>query len=339
MKILVTGAAGFIGYHLSLELARQGHEVLGMDNLNSYYDVDLKYGRLSQMGITQSDAVLHEPVYSREYFNYRFVRADLRDKEYIDSLFYNNRFDVVCHLAAQAGVRYSIDDPYTYINSNVMGFLNILEACRHYPVKHLVFASSSSIYGLNTKVPYSEDDKTDTPVSLYAATKKSDELMAHAYCHLYGIPATGLRFFTVYGPWGRPDMAPSLFMDAILQGNPIRVFNHGDMARDFTYIDDIIRGILLVIPSPLASNNPFRVYNIGNSQPVPLMDFIHTIEKVTGKKADCHYTEMQPGDVKETYADTSKLEKDFGYHPSTSLDEGIQKFYEWFSSYRTANQK
>lgn len=258
------------------------------------------------------------------------------DKAFIDSLFETERFDAVINLAAQAGVRYSIENPYAYVQSNVVGFLNILEACRHWPVKHLVYASSSSIYGLNEKVPYAETDMTDRPVSLYAATKKSNELMAHSYSKLYGIPVTGLRFFTVYGPWGRPDMSPSLFLGAILEGRPIRVFNNGNMFRDFTYIDDIVTGVCAVVSAPPAADNygvSAAVYNIGNSAPVPLMDFIGAIENAAGRKAVKEYTEMQPGDVYRTYADTSALERDFGYKPSTPLQEGIDRFCDWYKKY------
>jgi UDP-glucuronate 4-epimerase len=333
MKILVTGAAGFIGSYLADSLALQGHEVTGIDNLNTYYDIDLKYGRLKYFDIAQEDIEYGKPISSERYTNYHFIQLDITDKERIDSLFEEKGFDIVCHLAAQAGVRYSIENPFTYIQSNIVGFMNILEACRHNPVKHLVFASSSSVYGLNKKVPYSEDDKTDMPVSLYAATKKSGELLAHSYSKLYGIPATGLRFFTVYGPWGRPDMAPFLFMDSIVHRRAINVFNHGDMQRDFTYIDDIIRGTNLVIPSPSAAEVPFRIYNIGNAHPIQLMSFIHTIEEVVGAKADCNYADMQPGDVVMTYADVSKLEHDFGYHPTTSLSDGIRKLYVWYKEH------
>lgn len=332
MKILITGVAGFIGYYLSLYLSRQGDDVTGIDNISAYYDTHLKYGRLADAGIDKEKIAYGVSVYSSRFRNYRFIQLDITDKESINRLFAESRFEVVCNLAAQAGVRYSIQNPYTYIQSNVLGFMNILEACRHYPVQHFVFASSSSIYGLNTKVPYSEDDKTDSPVSLYAATKKSDELMAYSYSKLYGIPITGLRFFTVYGPWGRPDMAPFLFMDAIMNNRPISVFNHGDMQRDFTYIDDVIQGINLVIPLPPIDGVPFSIYNIGNSHPVKLMDFIHIIEQTTGKKADCRFIDMQPGDVVVTYADTTKLEKKFGYRPGTPLVEGINQLFEWYKN-------
>ena len=265
------------------------------------------------------------------YSNYRFVKGDITDRDLLAALFDAEHFDIVCNLAAQAGVRYSLVNPYAYAESNLMGFLNILEACRHHHIEHLVYASSSSVYGMNEKVPFCETDMTDTPVSLYAATKKSNELMAHAYSNLYHIPATGLRFFTVYGPWGRPDMAPYLFMKSITKGEPIRVFNHGKMRRDFTYIDDIIQAVVRIIGSkPYEAEVPFRVYNIGHSRPVELMDFIHCIERATGKEAVCRYEEMQPGDVTCTYADTTRLEEDFQYAPSTEIQDGIQRMYEWF---------
>lgn len=317
MKILVTGAAGFIGFHTVLRLAGRGEEVVGLDNLNAYYDVELKQARLKEsLGLP----------------GYRFLEMDITDKPAIDRLFAAERFDAVVHLAAQAGVRYSIEHPYTYIESNITGFLNILEACRHYPVRHLVYASSSSVYGMNDKIPYSETDKTDSPVSLYAATKKSNELMAHAYGELYGIRNTGLRFFTVYGPWGRPDMAPYLFLKAIVEGKPIRVFNNGDMYRDFTYVDDIVTGICAVVDGKTDGPNS-RVYNIGNGNPVPLMDFIGAIERAAGREAVKEFAPMQPGDVYRTYADTSSLERDFGYRPTTQLQDGIDRFYAWYMNY------
>lgn len=333
MKILVTGAAGFIGSHIVNALSAADHEVIGIDNLNSYYDVRLKYARLRNSGIEEKKIGANEFVQSEKYPSYRFQLLDITDRERLQSLFKNENFTHVIHLAAQAGVRYSLENPYAYIDSNIVGFINILEACRHYPVNHLVFASSSSVYGANAKIPYSESDRTDSPVSLYAATKKADELMAFTYSQLYGIPATGIRFFTVYGPWGRPDMSPSLFMSAILSGKPIKVFNHGNMERDFTYIDDIVEGTLKIIPSPPQQAIPHAIYNMGCSAPVKLTDFIETIEKVAGKPAIKELTEMQPGDVISTYADTSLLEKDFGYKPSTSIETGIHRFYEWFVRY------
>lgn len=333
MKILVTGAAGFIGSYTVKALATQGHEVVGVDVINSYYDVRLKYDRLIHTGIAEDEIKEGIMVKSSVYSTYRFVKLDLTNKKGLSQLFETEHFDVVVNLAAQAGVRYSIENPSAYIESNIVGFLNLLENCRHYPVRHLVYASSSSIYGLNEKIPYAETDQTDTPVSLYAATKKSNELMAHAYSKLYGIPTTGVRFFTVYGPWGRPDMAPFLFMKAILKGDPIKVFNNGQMRRDFTYIDDIIEGLLKIINHPSTGDIPYYIYNIGNSAPVELMDFIGVIEKTTGRTATKQMMGMQPGDVVCTYADTSRLEKDFGYKPSTSIEEGVDKFYKWYMEY------
>lgn len=333
MKVLVTGAAGFIGSYTVKALIAQECEVVGLDIINSYYDVQLKYDRLADAGIERElieDGVL---LSSSQYLSYRFIKLDLTNSDGLNHLFESEHFDVVVNLAAQAGVRYSIENPSAYIQSNVVGFLNLLECCRHYPVNHLVYASSSSIYGMNDKIPYAETDKTDTPVSLYAATKKTNELMAHAYSKLYGIPTTGVRFFTVYGPWGRPDMAPCLFMKAILNGDPIKVFNNGQMRRDFTYIDDIIAGLMKIIAHPSAASVPFYIYNIGNSAPVELMDFISVIEKTAGKTAVKQMMGMQPGDVVCTYADTSRLEKDFGYKPSTSIEEGIQKFHDWYVGY------
>ncbi|MCR5463361.1 MAG: NAD-dependent epimerase [Bacteroidales bacterium] len=336
MKVFLTGAAGFIGANLLGRLASRGDEVVGFDNINDYYDVRLKYGRLHENGI-EGPYVDGEVKYSNKWPSVRFVKGDLCDKAALDKLFAEEGFDVVVNLAAQAGVRYSITNPYAYLHSNLEGFLNILEACRNHPVKHLVFASSSSVYGLNTKVPFSEDDKADSQVSLYGATKKSNELMAHSYSKLYGIPATGLRFFTVYGPWGRPDMSPMLFATAISKGEPIKVFNGGDMIRDFTYVDDIVEGTMRVIDNPPAGTDdavPFEVYNIGCSNPVKLMDFISEIETALGKEAKKVFLPMQAGDVYQTYADCTKLETRLGYHPSTTLHEGISRFVEWFKSWR-----
>lgn len=336
MKILITGAAGFIGARLLRRLAEAGEEAYGLDNINGYYDVAMKYGRLAECGF-DGPFTPGKTVASREFPGARFVLMDLCDKPALDSLFEGERFDVAVNLAAQAGVRYSITNPYDYLHSNLEGFLNVLEACRNFGVKHLVFASSSSIYGSNARVPYSEDDKADSPVSLYAATKKSDELMAHAYSKLYGFRSTGLRFFTVYGPWGRPDMAPMLFARAISAGETIKVFNNGDMLRDFTYVDDIVEGTMKVVlgtPPSAASGVPFSVYNIGCSHPVRLMDFISELETALGKTARKDFLPMQPGDVYETFADTSHLERDYGYRPSTSLHDGIGRFVEWFTSDR-----
>ena len=316
MKILVTGAAGFIGSKLMSELQKRGDTIVGVDNFNDYYDVRLKEARCRAFGL-------------------EVIKMDIADKAAVDQLFAAEHFDKVVNLAAQAGVRYSITNPYAYLQSNLVGFLNILEACRNFGVKHLVYASSSSVYGMNAKVPYSEDDKVDNPVSLYAATKKSNELMAHAYCKLYGIAMTGLRFFTVYGPWGRPDMSPMLFARAISAGEPIKVFNHGDMIRDFTYIDDIVEGTIGCVdqvPGPNENGLPYRVYNIGCSNPVKLMDFISEIESAMGREAQKVFLPMQPGDVYQTNADTSKLEAEIGYKPHVRLHEGITEFAKWYLS-------
>ena len=316
MKILVTGAAGFIGSKLAYELKRRGDDVVGVDNYNDYYDVRLKEARVREFGLVVR-------------------QMDIADKAAVDELFAAEKFDAVVNLAAQAGVRYSILNPYAYAQSNLIGFLNVLEACRSFGVGHLVFASSSSVYGLNAKVPYSEGDKADNPVSLYGATKKSNELMAHAYCKLYGISMTGLRYFTVYGPWGRPDMAPMLFASAISKGEPIKVFNHGDMIRDFTYIDDIVEGTVRCVdhvPEPDENGLRYRVYNIGCSHPVKLMDFIGELEQALGKKAVMEFLPMQPGDVYQTNADTSRLEAEVGYKPQVLLHDGIARFVEWYKS-------
>ncbi len=346
-KILVTGAAGFIGSAVCRRLLAQGREVIGLDNINAYYSVDLKYGRLKSLGVDRDSIDWYKLVPSRSFDCFRFVRMNLEDRQAMQMLFANERFDKVVHLAAQAGVRYSIENPYAYVESNIDGFLNVLEGCRHHHVKHLVYASSSSVYGLNGKVPFSEHDSIAHPVSLYAATKKSNELMAHTYSHLYGLPATGLRFFTVYGPWGRPDMSPFLFADAILHGRPIKVFNNGDMLRDFTYIDDIVEGVVRVVdhlpvgtaewdaetPDPASSPAPYRIYNIGNSDPVRLMDFISAIEEACGRKAEKIFLPMQPGDVYQTSADTSALEEAVGFRPATPLSVGIRRTVEWFRQF------
>lgn len=319
--ILVTGAAGFIGYHLSRALLKAGARVVGFDNLNSYYDVSLKQARLKEL---------------EAFPSFTFVKGDLADKAAVDALFTDYHPEIAVNLGAQAGVRYSIENPYAYLQSNVTGFLNILEACRANPVKHLVYASSSSVYGANTKVPFSVEDKTDTPVSLYAATKKADELMAYTYSHLYRIPCTGLRFFTVYGPFGRPDMAYFSFTQKILAGQPIAVYNHGDMYRDFTYIDDIVACILRMLDSPPVTSEdtaPCRVYNIGNNKPEKLLDFIAALENCLGKKAELTLLPMQPGDVYKTYADVSALERDFGFKPSTPITDGLSRFVAWYRGY------
>lgn len=334
MKLLVTGSAGFIGFHLCERLLLRGDEVVGIDSINDYYDPKLKYARLAESGIGQEAEVFGREVQSTKYPNYRFIRMNLEDRESLQRLFERERFDVVVNLAAQAGVRYSLENPYAYIESNIVGFLNLLECARHNPVRHFVYASSSSVYGGNTKTPFSEEDRVDNPVSLYAATKKSNELMAHVYSKLYGIATTGLRFFTVYGPWGRPDMAPMLFTKSILAGDPIKVFNNGDLSRDFTYIDDIIEGVVRVVDkAPAATEDKAvaaEVYNIGCGHPMQLLDFIGTLESAIGKKAVLNMLPMQPGDVYTTYADTSKLEREMDYKPKVALKEGIGRFVEWY---------
>ncbi len=319
--ILVTGGAGFIGYHLSKQLLEYDCTVIGYDNLNDYYEVQLKYDRLKDLE-------------GRE--GYTFIKGDLADKEALGKLFQEYSFDIVVNLGAQAGVRYSIDNPDAYMSSNMVGFYNILECCRHYPVEHLVYASSSSVYGANKKVPFSVEDKVDYPVSLYAATKKSNELMAHCYSKLYGIPATGLRFFTVYGPFGRPDMAYFKFAKKIMNGETIQIYNNGDMMRDFTYIDDIVKGIANILPNPpeeIETGAKYKVYNIGNNKPEKLMDYIQTLEKHLGREAKKEFLPMQPGDVYQTYADVSDLMHNFNFKPSTSIDEGLSKFVTWFKEY------
>jgi UDP-glucuronate 4-epimerase len=354
MRILVTGAAGFIGFHLSRKLLENSREIIGIDNLNTYYDPALKQSRLQQL---------------EQYPEFTFQKVDIKDKEALDTLFETHRPTHVINLAAQAGVRYSIDNPYAYVDSNLIGFVNILEACRNNPVEHLLYASSSSVYGGNTVVPFSTDHHVDHPVSLYAATKKANELMAHTYSHLYGIPTTGLRFFTVYGPYGRPDMAYYSFTKDILAGDPIKVFNHGKMERDFTYIDDIVEGIVKLIDKPPAAGKkrdetrnvsmddrrddnqganrdepgtsfaPYKIYNIGNSKPVPLMRFISALETALGKEADKIYLDMQPGDVPRTYADVSELERDIGFKPSTSIEDGLARFVDWYLEYHQIEKK
>jgi UDP-glucuronate 4-epimerase len=334
MKLLITGTAGFIGFHLTRRLLAEGHDITGLDNLNEYYDVNLKYARLRELGIALSSKQKSSESFSLQTGRLHFIRADLTDKEKLLSLFRDTSFDQVIHLAAQAGVRYSLDHPQTYVDSNVTGFLNILEACRRYPVSHLIYASSSSVYGLNTDFPYSEKDRTDQPASLYAAKKKADEMLAHAYSHLFSIPITGLRFFTVYGPWGRPDMAFFKFTDAILHQKPIDVYNHGKMARDFTYIDDILEGILGVIYKLAPRGNPpCDLYNIGLGNPVNLMEFIRAIESACGEKAEIRYQNMHPGDVLKTHADISALQTLCGYHPKTDIQTGMKHFVEWYKNY------
>ena len=333
MEILITGAAGFIGFYAAKKLLEKGHSVIGVDNVNDYYDIKLKYARLNQLGVCVNTINYNQPIISSLYERFRFIKLNLEDRESIETLFKSEHFDIVLNLAAQAGVRYSIENPYTYVQSNIVGFLNILECCRNNNVKHFVYASSSSVYGKNAKVPFSEDDRVDTPVSLYAVTKKADELMAYTYTTLYGFSTTGLRFFTVYGPLGRPDMAPMLFANAILKGEPIKVFNNGDLSRDFTFIDDIVEGLVRVVEGNTQGDAQARVYNIGCGRPTKLMDFIHTLEDAIGKKAEMRLLPMQQGDVYQTYADTSKLEKDFGYKPNTQLKDGIENFVKWFKMF------
>lgn len=323
MKILVTGCAGFIGMHTSQYLLNQGHEVVGIDNLNDYYSPQLKFDRLKQI---------------QNLKGFSFQKMDIVDADGINKLFIENAFDRVVHLAAQAGVRYSIINPKAYIDSNITGFFNILEACRHNKIEHLVYASSSSVYGQNTKLPYSESDQVDHPVSLYAATKKSNELMAHSYSHLYGFASTGLRFFTVYGPWGRPDMSPYIFIKAILEGKPIQLFNYGDMSRDFTYVDDIVRGVVEVVSKPASKEKDgslHRVFNIGNHQPVSLTEYVRTMERIAGVPAIVELAALQPGDVLSTYADTRLIESVANFKPSTSLDYGLENFVRWYKQYHS----
>jgi len=331
-KILITGAVGFIGFHLSKRLLNESYQIIGIDNLNNYYDLSLKQSRLEKLV---------------KYNNFSFYKLDIKDKKIVDNVFKTHNPIYVIHLAAQAGVRYSLDNPYAYVDSNLIGFMNILEACRNYPVKHLIYASSSSVYGGNKVIPFSTNHNVDHPVSLYAATKKANELMAHTYSHLYGIPTTGLRFFTVYGPWGRPDMAYFSFTKDILAGRPIKVFNHGKMERDFTYIDDIVEGIVKLIDKIPITNNewdeskdgistsfaPYKIYNIGNNNPVSLMRFINALESALGKEAKKIYMDMQPGDVLKTYADVSDLERDINFKPSTTIEDGLKKFVDWYISY------
>ncbi|MFT6791672.1 MAG: UDP-glucuronate 4-epimerase [Cellvibrionaceae bacterium] len=335
MAILVTGSAGFIGMHVVQSLLDHQHAVIGIDNLNDYYEVELKLARLEKLRAASSGN------------NYQFIKLDLTDTDALNRLFREENIDRVIHLAAQAGVRYSLENPRAYVDSNILGFMNILEACRHHEVEHLVYASSSSVYGANGSVPFSVLDNVDHPLSMYAASKKANELMAHTYSHLYGLPTTGLRFFTVYGPWGRPDMAPFLFARAILSDEPIKVFNYGNHSRDFTYIDDIVQGVIRVVncpatadpdwsalkPNPATSKAPWRIYNIGNSQPVPLMDFIRAFELALGKPAKKEMLPMQPGDVPDTYADVTELVEMFGYKPQVAIEEGVGRFVDWYKDY------
>ena len=347
MKILVTGTAGFIGFHLANNLLSLGHQVIGLDSINDYYDVNVKYSRLQFAGIEKEEVEYNILAQSSKHPGYRFIQLQMEEREKLHHLFADEQFDCVVNLAAQAGVRYSITNPYAYIDSNIIGYINILEGCRHNGVKHLVYASSSSVYGLNEQNPFSTHEGVNHPMSLYAASKKSNEMMAHVYSHLYGLATTGLRFFTVYGPWGRPDMALFLFTEAILKGEPIKVFNNGDMVRDFTYVADIVEGITRVInhpaeanpnwdpkhPDPATSTGPFKIYNIGNNNPVKLLDFVHAIEDQLGKTAEKIMMPLQPGDVPATYADVDDLVNDLGYQPSTKVQTGIKNFIDWYKEY------
>ncbi|WP_026838062.1 NAD-dependent epimerase [Gillisia sp. JM1] len=329
-KILVTGAAGFIGFHLAKQLLDLGFEVVGLDNLNDYYDVNLKLARLKELGIEKEIISYNEILESDSYPKFQFIKLNLEDREQLPELFKQHKFKIVCNLAAQAGVRYSLKNPQAYIDSNVVGFLNILECCRNYNIEHLVYATSSSVYGQNKKIPFSVKDNVDHPISLYAATKKSNELMAYTYSHLFNFKTTGLRFFTVYGPWGRPDMAMFLFTDAIIKGKPIKVFNNGNLERDFTFIDDIVDGVIKIVTSDKDQKSNYSLYNIGNSKPVKLLDFIDEIEKQLNIIAEKEMLPMQAGDVERTWADVSDLKKDFAYEPNTSIEKGVREFIEWY---------
>lgn len=338
MKILITGTAGFIGFHLTRRLLEENHQIVGLDNINDYYDVGLKKDRLKETGIVEIKE--NDLVTSSIDDNYRFIKTDLQNREVVEQLFESERFDAVINLAAQAGVRYSLKNPHTYVESNIVGFLNILEGCRHTNVSHLMYASSSSVYGSNKEMPFKTTDNVDHPVSLYAASKKSDELMAHTYSHLYDIPTTGLRFFTVYGPWGRPDMALFLFTKAMVEGRAIDVFNHGDMARDFTYVDDIVEGMKRLLDkapskSTEKSTAPYQLFNIGYGSPVNLMDFIHEIEKNLEIEAEKNFMDIQPGDVPKTWADVEPLNNLTGFRPQVSVREGVKKFIKWYKKYYT----
>ena len=344
-QVLLTGSAGFIGYHVFKRLQKMGIDVLGVDNLNNYYDVNLKLGRLKDCGFDLEEIAYGRVVSSPQ--GGRFLQLNLEDQAGVMSLFQKEEPSLVCHLAAQPGVRYSLENPHAYIDCNIVAFLNILEGCRHHKIKHLVFASSSSVYGLNAKIPFSVEDSVDHPVSLYAATKKSNELMAHCYSYLFDLPVTGLRFFTVYGPWGRPDMALFKFTRAIIENKPLPVFNHGELERDFTYVDDIVEGITRILfgttpvgdpdwlKNPVAERSlkPYHIYNIGNGHPVKLLDFIRAIEKATGKQAIINSLPMQPGDVYRTWADTTALQRDYHFHPETPIEEGVKRFVEWYLDY------
>ena len=339
MKILVTGAAGFIGFSVARLLVSRGHNVIGLDNINDYYDVDLKYARLKELGISREKSKKFGQMHSIKLHpgKFSFIRLNLEDRVALPQLFREQKFEAVCNLAAQAGVRYSLENPESYIDSNIVGFLNVLECCRHHNIKHLVYASSSSVYGLNKKIPFETSDNVDHPISLYAATKKSNELMAFTYSHLYGFPTTGLRFFTVYGPWGRPDMAMFLFTEAMVKGNPINVFNNGQMERDFTYIDDIVDGVIRILEKDtqdrLNTNDKYKIYNIGNNNSVKLLDFIEEIEDNLNVKAKKNMLPMQPGDVSATWANVDDLIKDYGYRPNTPIKEGVSNFILWYKKF------
>jgi len=350
-KVLITGTAGFIGFHLARRLLTEGYEVVGLDNINNYYDVNLKFSRLKETGILRDKIEYGKLIKSSLFDNYSFIKCDLCDKDRIDSLFKEEKFEKVINLAAQAGVRYSLDHPLEYINSNIVGFVNILEACRHNKIKHLLYASSSSVYGLNEKMPFSTSDNVDHPISLYAASKKSDELIAHTYSYLFKLPTTGLRFFTVYGPWGRPDMALFIFTKAIIEGKSIDIYNNGDMLRDFTYVSDVVNSLTLILekipepdnewsgsnPDPGFSPAPYKVYNIGNCSPVRLIDFISAIENYLGKKAIRKYLPLQAGDVPATWADVEELFKKIQYKPATTIKSGIKEFIDWYIDYVKEN--
>ena len=347
MKVLVTGAAGFIGFHFTNLLINNGIEVVGLDNLNNYYDIELKFNRLAHVGIEKQEIKENELIRSNLYQQYQFIKLSIEEDDKLIQLFAQEKFDYVCHLAAQAGIRYSITNPKIYIKSNIVGFHNVLECCKQNKVKHFVYASSSSVYGLNEAIPLQTSQSTNHPISLYAASKKSNELLAHSYSHLYKLPTTGVRFFTVYGPWGRPDMAYYIFTKSILEKKPIKIYNHGNMMRDFTYIDDIVKGLHLILnnppsgnenwdginPNPSDSRAPYKIYNLGNSKPIKLLDFIENIERELNLKAIRINMDLQPGDVLITYADTSEVEKDFGYKPKTSLSYGIKQFVQWYTDY------
>jgi len=346
-KVLITGAAGFIGYHLCDRLIKEGYKVIGLDNINDYYDIRLKFARLNELGISIENIHYNEYTQSEQCKNFAFIKLDIKEKHKLIEVFKRYRFNYVVNLAAQAGVRYSIENPDAYLESNIIGFYNVLECCKTYKVKHFIFASSSSVYGLNKKIPFSTHDNVDHPISLYAASKKSNELLAHTYSYLYDLPTTGLRFFTVYGPWGRPDMALFIFTKAILEGKPIDVYNHGNMKRDFTYIDDIIEGVYRIIqkspqgnknwdyenPDPASSKAPYKIYNIGNNNPVQLMDFIEAIEEELGKRAEKNFLSMQKGDITASWANVDDLIKAFNYKPDTPINIGIYKFIIWYKQY------